>query len=62
MGRRLTNATFFASHDTDKASGIAYAMNLTPLITNPKSNIQDYVQAHIDRFAQDVNNLIASVI
>jgi LmbE family N-acetylglucosaminyl deacetylase len=61
MGRRLTNATFFASHATDNASGIAYAMDLTPLISNPNLDVQDFVQAHIDRFAQDVNNLIASV-
>jgi LmbE family N-acetylglucosaminyl deacetylase len=61
MGRRLTNATFFASHVTDNASGIAYAMDLTPLISNPNLDVQDFVQAHIDRFAQDVNNLIASV-
>jgi len=61
MGRRVTNATFFASHDTDNTSGLSYAMDLTPLIINPNLNIQDYVLSHIDRFAKDVNNLIASV-
>jgi len=61
MGRRVTNATFFASHDTDNSSGLSYAMDLTPLIINPNLNIQDYVLSHIDRFAKDVNNLIASV-
>ena len=61
VGRRVTNATFFASHATDSATGLSYAMDLTPLITDTNQNIQDYIQAQIDRFAQDVNNLINSV-
>ena len=32
MGRRLANATYFASHDIDNATGLAYAMDLTPLV------------------------------
>lgn len=62
MGRRVANATYYASHDVDDATGLAYAMDLTPLITNPDLDIQEYVQGHIDRFAQDVKNLITSVM
>jgi len=61
MGRRLANATFYASHDTDEASGLAYAMDLTPLVNDGNLDIRNYVQEFIDRFAHNVNNMIASV-
>ncbi|MBT3188397.1 MAG: PIG-L family deacetylase [Anaerolineae bacterium] len=62
MGRRLANATYFSSHDVDDASGLSYAMDLTPLAENPDLDIQNYVQGFIDRFSQDVDNLIRSVM
>jgi LmbE family N-acetylglucosaminyl deacetylase len=62
LGRRRANATFYASHDTDDASGLAYAMDLTPLIKDDNLDIRRYVQEFIDRFAHNVNNMIASVI
>jgi len=61
MGRRVANATYYASHDVDDTTGLAFAMDLTPLIRNPDLSIQDYINGHIDRFAQDVTNLITSV-
>ncbi|MEN8173883.1 MAG: PIG-L family deacetylase, partial [Chloroflexota bacterium] len=62
MGRRVANATYFSSHDVDSAAGLAYAMNLTPLIKNSDLDIQEYVVGHIERFAQDVRGLITSVM
>ncbi|MBC8508388.1 MAG: PIG-L family deacetylase [Chloroflexi bacterium] len=62
MGRRVANATFFASHDVDAATELGYAMDLTPLIENPDLNIQTYVQGFINRFSQDVESLITSVL
>ena len=62
MGRRVANATYYASHDVDNATGLAYAMDLTPLITDPDLDICEYVQGHIDRFAHDVKNLMISVM
>ena len=61
MGRRLANATYFASHDVDDATGLSYAMDLTPLVENPDLDIQEYVQGFINRFSDDVENLIESV-
>ena len=58
MGRRLANATYFASHDVDDASGLSYAMDLTPLVENPDLDIQEYVKGFINRFSDDVENLI----
>ena len=62
LGRRSANATFFASHSTDQAQGLAFAMDLTPLIKDPEIDIQHFVQAHIDRFAEDVSQLIGGVV
>ena len=61
LARRRANATYFASHGVDDATGLTYAMDLTPLISNPDLDIQTYVQGFIDRFAQDVSALITRV-
>jgi LmbE family N-acetylglucosaminyl deacetylase len=58
MGRRRANATYFASHDTDTASGMSFALDLTPVIHDPDQSVQDLVQAAIGRFAQDVRERI----
>ncbi len=54
MSRRSAHATYFASHETDLVSGLAYAMDLTPLIEEVTLEVAAYVQSFIDRFAQDV--------
>jgi LmbE family N-acetylglucosaminyl deacetylase len=54
MGRRRANATYFASHDTDVATGLTYAMDLTPLIEDTKLDVADYVESFIRRFGEDV--------
>ena len=61
MGRRLANATYFASHNVDDATGLSYAMDLTPLIENPDLDIFKYVQGFINRFSDDVKSLIETV-
>jgi LmbE family N-acetylglucosaminyl deacetylase len=58
MGRRRANATYAESHGIDLATGLAYAMDLTPLVADPAADIRRYVQAHIDRFARHVGELI----
>jgi len=59
MGRRRANATYYASHETDVATGMIFALDLTPLIQNPAKDMESYVQALIDRFAQEVAGRIA---
>lgn len=56
MGRRRANATYFASHGVDITTGMAYAMDLTPLIQDPGLDITHYVQGYIDRFARAVQD------
>ena len=61
MGRRVANATYYASHGVDDAEGLTYAMDLTPLIYDVESDIKSFVQTFIRQFSQDVDDLISSV-
>jgi hypothetical protein len=54
MGRRHAQATYHETHGTDVATGITFAMDLTPLIEDPDRSVQAYVQEFLDRFAQEV--------
>ncbi len=54
MGRRRANATYYASHATDVATGLTYAMDLTPLIEDATRDVQAHVQEFVDRFAREV--------
>ena len=53
-GRRAGNATYYASHGTDEASALSFAMDLTPLVTDKKLDICEYITGYIDRFREDV--------
>ena len=54
MGRRRAHATYHASHDTDVAIGLVFAMDLTPLVVGVGKDISAFVQGYIERFAEDV--------
>ena len=58
IGRRRANATYFASHSTDIATAMIFAMDLTPLIKHTDMDIDKYIQGYIDRFKQDVADRI----
>lgn len=53
-GRRLANATFHTSHATDRARAVTWAMDLTPLVANPKLSVEKFTLAHLDRLREDV--------
>jgi hypothetical protein len=53
-GRRVAHATYHTSHATDQFQGITWAMDLTPLVNDPKISIADYTLGFIDRLKQDV--------
>ena len=59
MGRRRANATYYASHNTDQAELMTFAMDLTPLIEQDDLALTDYVLHHIQRFADDVRDRLA---
>ena len=54
LGRKRANATYYASHKTDRASLLEYAMDLTPLIRDPGLDVVEFVTGFVDRFKQDV--------
>jgi len=54
MGRRRANATYFEAHGTDITSAMIYAMDLTPLIRDPKLDVAEYATSHIARFSREV--------
>ena len=62
LARRRANATYFASHDVDVTTGLSYAMALTPLVTDPDLDIQEYIQSYIDRFAGEVKKTITRML
>jgi len=54
LGRRLANATFFASHATDTASALSFAMDLTPLVNDETLSVADFTVAYVERLRADV--------
>ena len=58
MGRRRANATFFASHTTDGADSIAFAMDLTPLIRADSLDLVDYTMGFLERFSGGVRKAL----
>ena len=59
LGRRLAHATFHTSHATDRLAGITWAMDLTPLVSEPTRDVADFALAHIDRLRADVATRLA---
>jgi LmbE family N-acetylglucosaminyl deacetylase len=59
QGRRLANATFFESHDVDRHTMLAFAMDLTPLVADPSLDVASYTTALVDRMRGDVADRIA---
>ena len=53
-GRRLANATFHASHATDQAAAITWAMDLTPLVRDDRLPVEEFTLAHLDHLRADV--------
>lgn len=57
LGRRLANATFFASHDTDDCESLSYGLDITELV-NSDTDYFDFINRFIDSFKKDVENRI----
>jgi LmbE family N-acetylglucosaminyl deacetylase len=54
LGRRRANATFLESHATDRATQLAFGIDLTPLVADETRDIVEYVCGFIDRFRAEV--------
>jgi LmbE family N-acetylglucosaminyl deacetylase len=60
-GRRLANATYFASHATDVETALAFAMDLTPLVEDASVSPAAYALAFIEKLRADVEARIRKV-
>jgi len=58
MARRKVNATFFQSHETDTSQGLSFAMDLTPLISNPDLDFAEYVEGYLNRLSNRIKTQI----
>ena len=59
MGRRRANATYYASHGTDSATGMAFAMDLTPLLHADVSDAYAYLKSFTEKFDEDLKSRLA---
>lgn len=55
-GRRLANATYYASHAVDNAERANYAIDMTPLMNG--GNVNDFINGYIESFKGEVNRRI----
>lgn len=58
-GRRLANATYYASHSVDAETALSFSMDLTPLVENDTLDVAGYVTGFIDKFKSDVQNKLS---
>jgi hypothetical protein len=55
-GRRLANATYHSSHETDSCKAMTYAFDLMPVLNNNTLSVQAYTQAAVNKFHLDVQS------
>jgi LmbE family N-acetylglucosaminyl deacetylase len=61
QGRRRAHATYHASHGTDVATSLSYAMDLTPLVTDPGLDPWTHVSGYLDRLTAEVRGRLAAL-
>lgn len=59
LGRARANATYFQSHQVDTSDLIWFAMDLTPLVEDPALDPVEFVDRHLNAFANDVRARLA---
>lgn len=61
LGRRAANATFFASHTTDNATGLNFGMDMTPLLKDKDLDPIEYVKTFLGEFQASVVGVIEAM-
>ena len=61
QGRRRAHATYHASHGTDEATSLSYAMDLTPLVADPELDPWAYVSGYLERLAAEIQGRLATL-
>jgi len=60
LGRRLANATFFASHGVDETDSISFGLDITELV-NSDCSPAAFISGYIDHFRDEVTARIAKL-
>jgi LmbE family N-acetylglucosaminyl deacetylase len=58
LGRRRAHATYHESHEGDVSPALSFAMDLTPLLHDPKLDPGAYLQGFVDRFGAEVRGRV----
>lgn len=58
LGRRIANATFFASHNTDDVESASYGLDITELVNDETKKPQDFILQYIDNFKNEISERI----
>jgi LmbE family N-acetylglucosaminyl deacetylase len=61
QGRRRAHATYAASHGTDTATALTYALDLSPLVSDTALDPWEYVNGYIERFQGEVRKRVAAL-
>ena len=61
LGRRAANATFYASHATDKATGLSFGMDMTLLMMDKDLDPSEFVKGFLQDFQENVAGLISAM-
>ena len=61
LGRRAANATFFASHASDNATGLNFGMDMTPLLKDKDLDPIEFVKTFLEEFQQSVLGVIEAM-
>ena len=61
QGRRRAHATYHASHGTDEATSLSYAMDLTPLVNDPGLDPWTHVSGYLDRLSAEVRGRLTAL-
>ena len=60
VGRRLANATFFASHDVDEIDSISFGLDITALVEQDLGPA-DFINGYIQKFKDEVNERLGKL-
>lgn len=58
MGRRVANATFFASHDTDKIESASYGLDITELVNDESINAKDFIIKFVEKLRFEIEDRV----
>ena len=59
-GRRLANATFYASHGVDESESLSFGLDITALVEEDREPAA-FIQSYIDKFSEEVARRIAKL-